>query len=88
MNKKEKARINREKKKILKQLYINGCSKCGSHKELVYHHVIPKDKLYSITRVMHMSNETFINELNKCMLLCNRCHNRLGHETIKRYRYE
>lgn len=74
-----------EKKRILQELYTNGCSKCGSYKELVYHHVIPTDKRLGIpATIATASNEYIIKELNKCVLLCGKCHNKLGHEVKKR----
>lgn len=63
-------------KKILHQLKINGCAKCGYNKcydALEFHHVNPEDKKFNINQTW-VNNKNIVEELNKCILLCCRCH--------------
>lgn len=65
-----------ENKRILHQLKINGCAKCGYNECdacLEFHHVNPEDKKYSIS-ASRVAKKNFVDELNKCILLCCRCH--------------
>lgn len=64
--------------KILHELKINGCAICGYNKCdacLEFHHVNPRDKkFYLIVNNISLKDKRIINEINKCILLCNRCH--------------
>jgi hypothetical protein len=66
----------RKRKLIMYKLKINGCAKCGYNKRssiLEFHHTNPKDKKYCITEAT-IERKDLINEVNKCILLCNKCH--------------
>ena len=81
-NHKEKLQeYDRKKYKEFKPLYnnlkINDCGICGSNKYLEFHHVNPVDKLFNISEGCSRSNESLLNELNKCILLCTKCHNEI-----------
>ena len=68
--------LHTEKQKILNELKINGCSICGYNKTLGaldFHHVNPKDKKFYINSQCIFRTD-FINELQKCILLCKNCH--------------
>ena len=72
-------RNRRKARQILDNLKSNGCAICGYNKCLSavdFHHVIPETKNFSLTlhRVETYSNENITEELNKCILLCCRCH--------------
>ena len=74
-----------KKTKILHALKINGCAICGYNKcdkALDFHHVNPKYKKYQII-AHHISKPDFINELNKCILLCKNCHSEIEMMEIK-----
>ena len=80
---------HRHRNKIVRDLYksifanlrINGCAICGSHKTLEFHHVNPVNKMFIISRGWIYSNENILNELDKCILLCHKCHSRV-HKNI------
>lgn len=61
-----------------KQQYINmlggKCSICGTTEQLQFHHVNRNTKDLAISRLMNFSKEIVEKELNKCILLCKRCH--------------
>lgn len=67
-----------KRKKILKNLKINGCAICGYDKcdrALEFHHTNPQDKKFSlIAWTMHKNPSLVVEELNKCILLCSNCH--------------
>jgi len=81
---------NKEKKKMqnikddkkarlrMERLKVNGCSICGYDKcnrALEFHHINPKDKKFNlnIPSLKH-PNKIVVEEVNKCILLCCRCH--------------
>ena len=64
------------------QLKINGCAICGYDKcmaALEFHHVNPKDKKFQICS-RNMRKKDIVDELNKCILLCCRCHREVENE--------
>ena len=86
---KNKAAINKRHRKynkmyykrnkiLMRELKINGCAICGYDKyigSLDFHHTNPEDKKFSITLCdLSRKDNTVINELNKCILLCKNCH--------------
>jgi len=77
-------RIYRQHKKCLDKIKRDcGCAICGTNtKRLVFHHTEPKLKSFNITTAKHKSNDDLINEINKCIVLCFSCHNKL-HNSIK-----
>ena len=65
-----------EGREIFDELKINGCAICGYNKcggALDFHHTNPKDKKFTVT-ISRVTRKDFIDELNKCILLCVRCH--------------
>ena len=63
---------------VMNRLKINGCAICSYSKcamALTFHHTNPKDKSFGLNQCcLHRSNEKVATELNKCILLCCRCH--------------
>lgn len=68
---------HRKFKFILKDLKINGCAICKNNIALEFHHVNPVDKKFNISQGASRSNEVLSDELNKCILLCQICHNKI-----------
>ena len=84
---KAELRVKRQKlyQRLMRDLKINGCAICGYDKcniSLVFHHVNPKNKKYSLVQIDSLSNEKLISELNKCILLCCNCHGEI-HSKVK-----
>ena len=48
------------------------CSECGSVESLHFHHL--KDKKFSVAKGSSFSDERWNEEINKCVLLCEECH--------------
>lgn len=70
-----------DKKALRDKIYTqagNKCSICGYNKNtnaLVFHHVEPKDKLYTIAQLIKFGREDLIiEEIKKCILICWNCH--------------
>lgn len=87
--KKEKERERKryeENKLILHKLKSNGCAICGYNKCkacLDFHHVNPQNKIFTIN-AQYIGSKNLRNELNKCILLCNRCHGEIHYrENVK-----
>lgn len=61
---------------IMAQLKINGCAICGYDKcinALDFHHVNSGDKKFPVGSNT-ITHKDFIEELQKCVLLCSNCH--------------
>ena len=86
-HKKDKHNYHMKKMKawklILSQLKINGCAICGSYKTLEFHHVLSGYKDFNISHGWRYSNKKLSDELNKCILLCHKCH--MHKESCKEY---
>ena len=54
-----------------------GCADCGTHDgRLDYHHIDPSTKKAKINTMAWSSLEAFLDELEKCTVLCRSCHKR------------
>lgn len=75
------------------------CVDCGSTNDLEFDHVNPATKSFTIAQASSFSEERFWNEVEKCQLLCKKCHvlktitesgktvAKGTHGTISSYRY-
>ena len=82
--KKYRIRWRNANEKLLHGLKINGCAICGYNKYdacLDFHHVNPEDKKFQLV-IDRMSRKDLFEELNKCILLCCRCHREI-HEEVR-----
>ena len=50
------------------------CVVCGSTENLEFDHIDPQTKKKTIAKIWGYSKETFLKEINKCQLLCRKCH--------------
>ena len=50
------------------------CVYCGDNTQLQFDHIKPEDKLYEIGSLSSISEEKFLKEIEKCQLLCIKCH--------------
>ena len=78
-NKQYMQKYHMQFKIISNNLKLNGCAICGYNKCmdcLEFHHSNPKDKKFGINirNIEKRNNIKIAEELNKCILLCNRCH--------------
>lgn len=76
-------RRKKEKKEYLLKLFGGKCKKCGYDEciaALVFHHVDPSQKDFSIARMLNMKLEKLIVEASKCLLLCANCHAELHYK--------
>jgi len=54
-----------------------GCTDCGTHQgTLDYHHLDPSTKKYNVSRMQRRSLESWVDEVAKCAVLCQPCHNK------------
>lgn len=70
----------KNRKKLAIQLFGGGCQKCGyniSFRSLTFHHIDPSEKLFNISVCHTASWQRYVDELKKCCLLCQNCHNEL-----------
>lgn len=87
MQKTQETRISKRNLKLQLIMQKGGCcSKCGYNEfpaALEFHHVNPSQKEFEISKIKpDTSQEDIANELDKCILLCCRCHREL-HYTKK-----
>lgn len=64
--------------------FHTSCWICNATKKLVYHHVIPTTKLYSVTDMYNKPHNLIIQEIAKCISLCDSCHKRLHAKSHKK----
>lgn len=68
---------------LANQRRAGGCAFCGSYAYLEFHHT--HDKLLTISDMIHDGRypiDTFQKELDKCIVLCRRCHVKLHQSGI------
>lgn len=65
-------KINR--RNLLIELLGSQCVECGSTKKLEFDHVLPEDKLFTISQILDRRLEIILPELQKCQLLCRKHH--------------
>jgi hypothetical protein len=67
----------KELKEFLHEIKINGCAICGYNKQdtkLHFHHANPQDKKFTVGSSPNRKQEEILKEINKCILLCQKCH--------------
>lgn len=78
-----------EERLSLAHEYLGGKCSCGSKKKLHIHHKNPDEKSFTVTEQLHgMAWDKIIEELNKCELLCEKCHKKFHsakHGTESKY---
>lgn len=50
------------------------CVICGTTEQLEFDHIDPTTKKFAISKLLNVSHQAAIDELDKCQLLCNGCH--------------
>ncbi|AIX31442.1 hypothetical protein Syn7803US40_98 [Synechococcus phage ACG-2014f] len=71
----EYSKITRRQQRLRMIEHLGGkCVGCGTTEQLQFDHIDRKDKKYSITKRLGVSDETLLPEVNKCQLLCKQCH--------------
>jgi 5-methylcytosine-specific restriction endonuclease McrA len=50
------------------------CVHCGDTTQLQFDHINPEDKIFEIANLCSISEENFWKEIDKCQLLCCKCH--------------
>lgn len=71
------ARVVKEKQDRAYERYGHSCKNCGYSKcrtALEFHHIDPKEKEITPSKVFSRKWESIIKELDKCILLCANCH--------------
>jgi len=70
-------RLAEERNKLISSLNLK-CKICGFDHPAVldFHHIDPKEKFKTVSDLKWSgcSNETFLNEIKKCDILCSNCH--------------
>jgi hypothetical protein len=70
-------RRHRKLKRILVERFGGGCSVCGysrCHGNLHFHHVDPSRKSFEIQMGLGKSLAAYLQEAEKCVLVCANCH--------------
>lgn len=68
------ARKYHENRKRFIEFLGGKCIKCGSTEKLEFDHIDPSRKSFNVSRWLHSSYDSFYLELDKCQILCNKCH--------------
>jgi 5-methylcytosine-specific restriction endonuclease McrA len=64
---------------------IDGCSKCGSHHDLQFHHIHKKSTEISKLVYYGASLKRLEQEMDKCIILCKECHDHVHEERRKQH---
>jgi len=85
-----KQKAERRKNNLIKaKEYLGGkCVGCGSTTDLQFDHIDRKNKSYAITKRSLNPFESLKEELDKCQLLCEKCHQiktTVNHDTSQLY---
>jgi hypothetical protein len=79
-------------KKIFLDIKGCQCEMCGYNKcpsGLVFHHLDPSQKEFRMAEIRYLKDiDTIINELNKCQLLCQNCHQEIHIDKNRFSQYE
>ncbi len=71
----EGRKLKRDLKREFAINYLGGvCNKCGSSEKLEFDHIDRSTVKYRIAVMYEWSNAKIMEELNKCQLLCRKCH--------------
>lgn len=77
-NSEERKNYNRhywhERRQKIIDFLGGSCVNCGSTEFLEFDHIDPNDKSFDIKTNVTLSNSEVSEELKKCQLLCNTCH--------------
>lgn len=63
-----------ERRGVAKYLLGGKCVGCGSKKRLEFDHIDPSTKMFNISESAGRTMESFLEEVDKCQLLCHPCH--------------
>lgn len=74
----KKRRRDRRKKFLM--LLGGKCEECGSTKNLEFDHKDPSKKEFGVSRFINSPEEFVKKEVDKCRLLCKKCHKKKTHE--------
>lgn len=84
----EQIKVHRRELKIRAVNYLGGkCIECDydeNYAAMVFHHRDSKDKDFNINDALKWKWERIVKELDKCDLLCCRCHTELHHPELHR----
>lgn len=98
MNNYMKDRWAKRRKEAIEKLG-GKCNECESLEDLQFDHIDPMTKIATVAKMSSMSEEKFWNEVNKCQLLCLKCHQKktltdlnqkdakINHGSLSSYRY-
>lgn len=61
------------------------CAICGESEPccLEFHHINPETKVDSIMNMLNEPEETLVEELKKCIILCSNCHKKIHAKILK-----
>ena len=73
---KSKARKERRKSRKLRFIELLGgkCERCGAKENLEFDHLQPRQKNFIISKFIDRADINLLDEVNKCQLLCKKCH--------------
>ena len=73
-------KLRQEIRKFLVKLkHKTGCIRCGSHKQLEFHHIDPTTKRESVAHMIghNRTRATIMREVEKCEVVCRECHSEI-----------
>jgi len=86
VNKKARKKRRKQRCGLIHSLFGNKCVLCESKNLLQFHHVNKETKYKNVSHLISdgVKFKTVIQEANKCILLCENCHNNI-HSVMASY---
>ena len=73
-----KRAIYRKKRRAEHRIFISqfltACKYCGASDALYFHHRVPRQKLYKVSKMWGMTETRILMEIRKCEIVCKPCH--------------
>src|SRR5574343_493641 len=63
-----------QNRRLIRDMFGTKCEKCGSKEKLELDHIDPSTKIFNISSKIHHRFIKIVSELQKCQLLCQKCH--------------
>lgn len=72
-----------QRRELAHSILGRACANCGSLDNLEIDHIKWEDKAFKMNKLWNCAYATFLEELNKCQILCRSCHIEKSRQDIR-----